>query len=1174
MEKYISINSDFQYSVNLKYDIQNKNKVNNYILTDSAMNLFNKILKNINEGKDNANILIGPYGKGKSHLMLVLLSLIKSNSFKGLDKLINKLANNYPKVYNEVKKLESKKLLPIVVNSGYDNIQNSILLSINNVLKDNNLDYILPETNFSVAIKTIDKWFANSNAIKRVNSFLKKTKYQNIQELKQKLINQSEEAYKIFNSVFEKVTYGTKFNPFIDVDLEKIILSINQSIKTDSNYDGIYIILDEFSKFIEGNIDKNVSNDLLLLQSLAERGSRKKDLFLTCITHKPISEYIYKLPKNKIDQWKAISGRFSEYNFTSSSRGNYQLIKNAILKNKNWKEEYSDLVDKSKEILMEAHDDGLFEMNEKSHKDIYEGCFPLNPFTVLSLIRVSEKVAQNERTLFTFLAKEEKYTLYDFINRGKVSLMNIDWVYDYFKIVLKNETYNKRIYNLWLKASTSIRSVDNEVQKKVIKALAVINIVNESRFKPSINTISNSLTEKKKEVKKAVNILVEKKILINNYSNKTIRFSLSTNINVKKKIEKVVNTKIKKIDYCLELENMINEEYEVPKTYNYDMKMTRFFKYKFLKISNLEKIDMDSFTSRDYADGLIINVLNDIELNRKEIINKLKSIKFNNLVIYNVAVNKFEIEELLKKVLAIKKIRKNKKLIKGNLAFQKELIIYLEELNKNIQKKYKNSYRNFDKNIIFYKNECSKIDNRIDFNRKISDICKKIYFKTPKINNEMINKRKISSIIKRARNDIINHILKDYNSNFDSSGNSASSTIYRILILNKGLEGKTKSNDKKLNDCLNEIEKYILESEEKKNSFKKLYNRLEKQPYGIRRGIIPIYLVIVFNKYIDKSVIYFDNTELSIDLEIINKINKRPELYSLYVDKGTREKEKYLENIIRLFGKNNIDKIEGKNRYKNIIDLMQSYVRGLPKYSRNTKVYYKNNSKNKIDRKFIRLKDKLLSFDINNYEFLFQELPKGIFKNKSYNEIIKELEDFIKLYDNLIRDIKEKVIELLESTILDDLKGSFGSKIKEWGEKNDEALIYSTKDSLAIKLYKYTREIENYNEYLIIDRIAKIISGYRIEDWSDNTIDNFINKINEIQDKIKKSSNKEVNLEGNVEIMFNDKKLVIPDLPIEGISRDLYQELEIIFDEFSYSIDDLEMKNVLVKILKKLEEGV
>ena len=67
----IHINRNFQKAVNLQLDIGDHGRIEHYIPTRSSMLILRRYLKAVTgEAKEHATVLIGPYGKGKSHLLL------------------------------------------------------------------------------------------------------------------------------------------------------------------------------------------------------------------------------------------------------------------------------------------------------------------------------------------------------------------------------------------------------------------------------------------------------------------------------------------------------------------------------------------------------------------------------------------------------------------------------------------------------------------------------------------------------------------------------------------------------------------------------------------------------------------------------------------------------------------------------------------------------------------------------------------------------------------------------------------------------------------------------------------------------------------------------------------------------------------------------------------------
>ena len=77
MSKIISVAEGFQYSVNIEYDLGNDDKLRNFIPTRATLALLEEILLSVRPNSTaRARILIGAYGRGKSHVVLTILSLL------------------------------------------------------------------------------------------------------------------------------------------------------------------------------------------------------------------------------------------------------------------------------------------------------------------------------------------------------------------------------------------------------------------------------------------------------------------------------------------------------------------------------------------------------------------------------------------------------------------------------------------------------------------------------------------------------------------------------------------------------------------------------------------------------------------------------------------------------------------------------------------------------------------------------------------------------------------------------------------------------------------------------------------------------------------------------------------------------------------------------------------
>jgi len=77
----------------------------------------------------------------------------------------------------------------------------------------------------------------------------------NLEDLKSGLKSYSDDTYQIFKTIYSCITHGQEFAPLVNTDLIKNYKDVAYKIK-EQNYDGVFIVFDEFSKFLE-NIDNS-----------------------------------------------------------------------------------------------------------------------------------------------------------------------------------------------------------------------------------------------------------------------------------------------------------------------------------------------------------------------------------------------------------------------------------------------------------------------------------------------------------------------------------------------------------------------------------------------------------------------------------------------------------------------------------------------------------------------------------------------------------------------------------------------------------------------------------------------------------------------------------------------------------------------------------------------------
>ena len=566
---YLGIKEGFQASINLEYDLNRIEKIKSYIPTEQSVKILGTFLRSFyfnNESQTRASVLVGPYGRGKSHLLLVLTALtsldlasINDEENKIGESVLIEVCEKISSIDAEVGALakaivDSKiRTLPVIVNSNSTDINQSFMLAIKDALLRANLQQLLPSTYFDSALAIIEKWKKSfPEAYKALHFELKKAK-NSIEDLTIGLKQFSRESYNLFCTIYPNIAAGTEFNPLTNMDVVKMYIAIANALQEQTQYTGINIIFDEFSKFLEANLDKSKMLNFKIIQDMAEASTRsgKTQIHITCVTHKDILDY------SSSDSFKTVEGRFKKIRFISSSEQSYELIANAIVK----KPLFSNFVQENADSFQQAINCystvGVF--NELSD-DVYRqkvvyGCFPLAPMSAYSLLHVSEIVGQNERTLFTFLSQKDEHTLKSFAERelDSFEFITVDYIYDYFEELFKKEIFNNKVYNSWSKTSAAIKKVTGDDQIKLLKAIAVINIISDDKLKPIPVHLKACLMLDDIAFNKAITELLKNQIV---NQRETLEYVLLTDngVSVNTAIQNNVKTKINKFNICEVLE--------------------------------------------------------------------------------------------------------------------------------------------------------------------------------------------------------------------------------------------------------------------------------------------------------------------------------------------------------------------------------------------------------------------------------------------------------------------------------------------------------------------------------------------------------------------------------------------------------------------------------------------
>ncbi len=1148
---FFSINKNFQTSINLELDLNNDIKIDEYIPTSDICDVIKIYIKSfLGLEKNRSTLLIGPYGKGKSFLLLILTYLFgKNKNSVTWNSLVTKIKKIDLELYEYLIKTRDKNitLLPVIINSNYDNISQSFQIALNDSLHREGLDFIIPYSVYEVCISLLDKWCIQKNIEDEIFSKCLEVNAIDLNTLRNGLVNFSPDSYKQFEKLYNCVNIGLEFNPLINNDVVKVYTDVSQSL-SEYGYSGMFIVFDEFSKFIESN-SSNVIKDLKIIQDFAEaavRSSKTSQLNICCVTHKSISLYeTSRRGSIGIDSFKTVEGRFKEIKFNRSIEDNYQIISSSITKRSGANKIISLNLTENEEFYKHINSLSLFD-SKNVEKDLFKGCFPLNPLTVRLLIQISEYVAQNERTLFTFLSDTDDDSFNSFLRRKESGLFNVDKVYDYFSNLLQKEETN-HIRNVWYRAESVLAKIDDVNERIIIKSLAILLMVNDSEKLPSSELVVSLASGIDLFVsKKIIDELVEKHYIRRNLLNNFLSFALSNTKQIDDAVEICKKTKLKNIKYGEIIGDINERNYLLPRKYNQENKITRFYRIVFLPENEFLYIkSFNYFFENNYCDGIVIYLLMD-KISENEIF--LKTTLLNDKRIIVKCPSK-TIEpifyESITRYACLKEVRRQ---IGIDEITATEIDLLLEETENDVRLLTEQYFTNSK----FFSIVTTKEKN---LNSLLSSVMDSIYTEKIIFNNELINKKNVTTQYQKAINNVINWILEG-EQEFNYSETSPEASVKRAIFDNNDLALSKSTSALTFRKIIEDLKAKIIFSVGKRIFVKEILKKYKAAPYGIRNGVMPLILAKAISELSDNVILYFQSKE--IELNAVNLVKAiQNDKYQILLSKSSLEQKNYLFKMLLLFDVRTTNNF--RNDTYNLARAIKKFFIGLPQILRLATI---NSNFIEIDQKFLEYKTLFLTFNLNPHEAIFEK-PKKIFETNKYQEILKIITAFVKSEEFLISPFKQKLIVKIKS-IFDielntSLKMGFSDFIAKYANPN-QRLILEQKEKNILNLV--LTDI-SYNDDETLDKLSKIATGQFIEDWDSNKQEQLFQSMIDFESKILNAESIKLE-EGNVDNLF------LKDVKVEGNANLLKNNIESVLDEFSGSVSLSEKIAVLSILLKKM----
>ncbi len=501
----VSLSPGFKTAVNVIANLDDDAKTSAYIPTEVACDIIEDMADGLHplSGR-RSRLLTGTYGTGKSHLALVLARLYRDGTEdKALSPVLTKLGKwpgRLEKLRGERGRLPGKFLL-VLLEGDEGSFNDSLLRRLDMALISAGLQDLLPETAFDAALARIAELRSqHPRDLKRLEDTARGYGFESLSMLEAQLAGKQRQAYDRFCELHKAVFAGAPFYQHHMISPKDVYSAVARRLVEDAGYEGIVVIWDEFGRYMERVVDDPRGLEGQSIQTFADgccNKSGKYPVHLYLICHRSLPEYARisalarasGMSKEDQDEWAKIKGRFTVFHMTTSDQEVYELIDRVVVQaegNPEWQARVTGWRDFFDECAEESLRLNLFRglSREQVMDTIVLGAYPLHPMTSFCLPKLSEKVAQNERTLFTFLSDSGKDSLGPFLAstdlppaEGRPEFLTADRLWDYFAGEVEEHPVHRRVLVKLSQANAQVPP-DNELAKRALKAMAVLQVVN------------------------------------------------------------------------------------------------------------------------------------------------------------------------------------------------------------------------------------------------------------------------------------------------------------------------------------------------------------------------------------------------------------------------------------------------------------------------------------------------------------------------------------------------------------------------------------------------------------------------------------------------------------------------------------------------------------------------
>ncbi len=855
LSEFTQVAPRYQRSINLQQDWKNGGNSSGYIVTPNVAQSLERLCHGITDGDGlRAFSLTGPYGTGKSAFAVFLCQLLSPDSSQAEQAL--KLL---PKEHAPLKRKLSRICQTNKARNGY--------LSIPVTARRRPIAQLILEGLMS-ALSQLRSTKAVKDLLARMESAKADKTWQDTAVILDFLSALSGEAEK-------------------------------------QGYSGILLLVDEAGKTLEYALQDRDGGDVYIFQELAEYANRMRKfpvLFLITL-HQMFDDYVELSDRTLKNEWNKVQERFQTIQFNESAATTIKMVCSALQPSGNIPAKIAKTIDDALEQIRKNGIPLPLGLEHDEFCELAKNAWPLHPSVLLAMPHLFRRLAQNERSIFSYLTSHESFGFQEHLNRTfgqEDSFIRLHHLYTYllanFEAGLARLPHAKRL----LEANDIIKSRQHltSTQLEMVQSVALLNVLSEiCPLRATLHALSCSM-ENIVNVETELEQLKKQSILTYRRLDGSFRVWEGSDVDIEARMTEGRRTL--QLEGASPMETLcrhLPERTLVARKHSLETGVHRYFNLIYTEALS-ENILKKAEDPTDAA-GTVV-VLLPLANPKKLEAEASEKTQGKKRIIVALPRQIDALRKVVEEVACLRWVVDNTPELRDDRIAQREVSLQLAMGEQLIAQLLQTL---LDPRPAPTGNTCRWIWDGVDqclqwpveVTRLLSDACDNIYPRSPRIRNELVVRNKLSSASAAARRCLLERMLEHRAEEcLGIEGYPPERSVYESVLHATGIHyfdeqlnewafrAPPANNSMRLRPCWELMEREIFSDEIRRIELVELFAKWADVPYGMPDGLHPILFTAFYILYQDELFLYRENTFIpDVQTAHLELMQRRPDLFSV-----------------------------------------------------------------------------------------------------------------------------------------------------------------------------------------------------------------------------------------------------------------------------------------------------